>query len=466
MKVEFGNNNIFMKSIVIKTRLAAMNFLEFAVWGSYLISMGMYLATHGLGDYVFWFYTVQGLVSILMPALIGIVADKWIPAQYTFSLCHLLAGGFMIAAGVVAADSVAANGGDLSFGPVFTLYTLSVAFFMPTIGLANSVAFNGLEKNGLDTITDFPPIRVFGTVGFIIAELFVNFVIIGGKAIQYTHVQFYMSGILSLVLCLYALTMPNCPTRKGASKSLADAFGLKAFALFKDRKMAIFFIFSMFLGVSLQITNSYGSTYINAFSEIPGFQDGFWAKNPTFLISISQCAEALCILAIPFCIKRFGIKGVMLMAMFAWVLRFGFFGIGSTNSPGIILLILSCIVYGVAFDFFNVSGGLYVDKQTDPSLRSSAQGLFMLMTNGIGASLGTFIAGQFVVNKLVFTQTTPEAQLSGWRISWLIFAAYALAVGIMFWIMFKDNQKNGTQKLGRKEIKEEESADPAGFANT
>lgn len=427
-------------STFVKVQLSLMNFLEFAVWGAYLISMGMYLGNHGLGDKVFWFYTVQGLVSIFMPALIGIVADRWIPAQKALSICHFIAGAFMIFTGIVASG----YGTDLPFGSIFTLYTISVAFFMPTIGLSNSVAFNILEQNKMSTVNDFPPIRVFGTVGFIAAELFVNFVPIGGVTIQHSFTQFYTSGILSLALACYCLVLPNCPVKKNAGKkSLSEALGLNAFKLFKSKQMAIFFIFSMLLGVSLQITNSYGSSFIYHFDSVKEFAGGFWAKNPTFLISISQCAEALCILMIPFCLRKFGIKGVMLMAMFAWVLRFGFFGIGNTAFPGFIWLILSCIVYGVAFDFFNVSGGLYVDSQTNTSMRSSAQGLFMLMTNGIGASLGTFIAGTFVVNKLVYNphlDTNPEAQLAGWHLSWLIFAAYALIVAILFAIIFKDNR--------------------------
>lgn len=449
----------------IKVRLSAMNFLEFAIWGSYLISMGMYLSNHGLGDYVFWFYTVQGLVSILMPALVGIVADKWIPAQKTLSLCHLLAGGFMLATGIVAAGETA-SGGELHFGLIFTLYTVSVAFFMPTIGLCNSVAFNALDKNGLSTVEDFPPIRVFGTVGFIVAELMVNFIVIGGQALQYTHWQFYLSGALSILLALYALTMPNCPVNHEGGKSLSDALGLKAFALFKDKKMAIFFIFSMLLGVSLQITNSYGSTFIHAFSQVSQYADNFWAQNPTFLISISQCAEAICILFIPFCLRHYGIKGVMLMAMFAWVLRFGFFGIGNTSPSGITFLILSCIVYGVAFDFFNVSGGLYVDSKTDVSMRSSAQGLFMLMTNGIGASIGTFIAGTCVVNKLVYAPgLTVEQQLDGWHESWLIFAAYALVVAVSFWLVFheKHDRKAALAEYKMKKIKAAEDQNAGGM---
>lgn len=431
---------------VIKTRLAVMNFLEFAVWGAYLISMGMYLGSHELGSNVFWFYTVQGLVSILMPALMGIVADRWIPAQKTLSLCHTLAGVLMIVTGIIANHDLAAYG-QLNFGWLFFTYTLSVAFYMPTVGLSNSVAFNVLNQNRLDTVKHFPPIRVFGTVGFICAELFVNFCIINGEAIQYSSAQFFTSGIISLALALYCLTLPNCPTSKEKSKSLSDALGLKAFRLFKQKRMAVFFIFSMLLGVALQVTNSYGSSFINFFNnpELPqfahGFMDGWWAKNPTFLISISQCAEALCILMIPFFLKRIGIKGVMLMAMFAWVFRFGLFGVGDTNFPGIIWLILSCIVYGVAFDFFNVSGGLYVDSQTSHTERSAAQGLFMLMTNGIGASIGTFIAGTCVFNKFVNAPgLTLDQQLSGWHESWLILASYSLAVGILFWIIFKDKK--------------------------
>lgn len=438
-------------SVKIKTRLAVMNFLEFAVWGAYLISMGMFLGSHGLGGDVFWFYTVQGLVSIIMPALMGMVADRWIPAQRTLALCHLIAGAMMMVTGYLADSQLAADG-TLSFGLIFTTYAISVAFFMPTIGLSNSVAFNVLSQNHLDTVRHFPVIRVFGTVGFIFAELFVNFVSVGGQPIQFTAAQFHTSGIFSVFLALYCLTLPDCPVNRGQARSLAEALGFKAFRLFKYKDMAIFFIFSMLLGVSLQITNSYGSSFINFFDnpQLPqfaqGFMDGWWARNPTFLISISQCAEALCILAIPFCLRRFGIKGVMLIAMFAWVLRFGFFGIGDTNFPGVVWLLLSCLVYGVAFDFFNVSGGLYVDSRTDPAQRSAAQGLFMLMTNGIGASLGTYIAGTFVVNRFVNAPgLTLDQQLQGWHASWLVFAAYALVVGVLFWIIFRDNSATQVQ---------------------
>ncbi|MFA4054344.1 MFS transporter [Duncaniella muris] len=419
----------------LQVKLALLSFLEFGVWGAYLISLGNYLARIGLATQIGWFYTVQGIVSLFMPAIIGILADRWIQAQKMLSLCHILAGCFMGAAGVYCLTT-----SQVEFGPLFALYTLSVAFFMPTIGLGNSVAFNALTEANLDTIKHFPPIRVFGTVGFICSMLFVNF-----TQFQTNAYQLITSAALSFILAAYALTMPACKVKKGQKSSLADSLGLKAFKLFKQKRMAIFFIFSMFLGVSLQITNSYGNTFITSFENLAEFADTWGAHNANALISLSQISETLCILLIPFCLKRFGIKGVMLMSMFAWVLRFGFFGIGDTGS-GLWLLILSCIVYGVAFDFFNVSGGLYVDKETTSDLRSSAQGLFMMMTNGLGATIGTLCA-QAVVNHFVFSQTTAEAQHQGWITSWMIFAGYALVVAVLFMFIFKDDSKKASPQM-------------------
>lgn len=441
----------------IKVKLAVMNFLEFAVWGAYLVSLGIYLAGAGLGDKIYWFYTVQGIVSIFMPAIIGIIADRFIQAQRMLSLCHLIAGVSMGAAGLYCL-AVTNSGAGIEFAPLFTLYSISVAFFMPTIGLVNSVAYTALNKSGLDTVVHFPPIRVFGTVGFIASMLITNFLPIAGESMQRTFFQLISSGVFSLILAAYALTMPSCPVNKGSKASLADSLGLKAFALFKQKKMAVFFIFSMLLGVSLQITNSYGSTFINAFEQVSQYADSWVANNATALISLSQVSETLCILLIPFCLKRFGIKGVMLIAMLGWVLRFGLFGLGNPEMPGVLLFVLSCIVYGVAFDFFNISGSLYVDKQTDTSIRSSAQGLFMLMTNGVGATIGTLAAGQ-VVNHYVYSQPA-EMQIEGWQTSWYIFAAYALVVTVLFWLIFRDNHP-ATVSMAAAENEVEQA--PEGF---
>ena len=421
---------IKIKPVTLK--LIVMNFLEFAVWGAYLTSLGRYLGNIGLGSQIKWFFAMQGIVSIFMPTLMGIVADKKMEAQKVLSLCHGLAGLFMAGAGFYCMSA----GSAVQFAPLFVLYSLSVAFFMPTIALVNSVAYNALGKEGMDPVKDFPPIRVFGTVGFICSMLLTNFLHIGGVAMQDSYTQLISSGILSLVLAGYALTMPSCPVNRSSGKqSFSEAFGLKAFTLFKDSQFAIFFIFSMLLGASLQITNGYANTFLGSFAADPSLADTFAVKNSNALISISQASETLCILLIPFFMKRFGIKKVMLISMFAWVLRFALFGAGNPAMPGVLLFILSCIVYGMAFDFFNISGSLYVEQNAAPEIRSSAQGLFMMMTNGFGATLGTLAAGAVVDACDVFN--TP----ANWPTAWYIFAGYALVVAILFWILFKDTQK-------------------------
>ncbi len=439
----------------LKVRLSILNFIEFAVWGAYLTSLGNFLSRAGLAEQIGWFYAIQGVVSLFMPSLVGIIADRWIQAQRMLSICHLLAGVFMASAGVYCMSA-----GKVEFAPLFTLYSLSVAFFMPTIGLNNSVAFNALTKGGMDTVKDFPPIRIFGTIGFICAMLFVNFAGQEGAEFQTSYMQLFVSAALSLVMVFYALSMPKCPVSTApVSGNWVDRLGLRAFTLFKQKKMAVFFLFSMLLGVSLQITNGYANPYITFFENIPEFAGAWAARNANALISLSQISETLCILLIPFCLKRFGIKGVMLMSMFAWFLRFGFFGIGNP-ADGVWMFVLSCIVYGIAFDFFNVSGGLYVDKETSDDIRSSAQGLFMIMTNGFGATIGT-LAAMAIVNHNVVPTDPVDVQLHGWRVSWMIFAAYALVVGILFCIVFKDKKSEGNGDcVDRKNV---ERADGGGM---
>jgi len=410
----------------LKIRLTVMNFLEFAVWGAYLTCMGIYLGNIGMGTHIGTFYAVQGIVSIFMPAVMGIIADRWIQAQRLMGFCHLLAGLFMFGTAWYGYQA----GHNANFTTLFLLYSLSVAFYMPTLALTNSVAYSALPQAGLDTVKAFPPIRVFGTIGFICTMWFVD--ILGSKS---TQMQFVVSGVLSILLFLYSFTLPKCAVCKtGQKKSLVDAFGLKAFALFKQKKMAIFFIFSMLLGVSLQITNGFATPFIESFKSIPEYAGTFGVKYPVILYSISQISETLCILMIPFFMKRYGIKNVMLIAMFAWVLRFGLLGLGNPGS-GVWMFITSMIIYGVAFDFFNISGSLFVDKATDPSIRSSAQGLFMLMTNGIGATVGSF-AAQAVVD----SHTT--AGITTWPSCWFTFAGYALLVCVSFALMFRPGTKS------------------------
>lgn len=396
----------------LKGKLIVMNFLEYAVWGAWLISLGVYLGTLDFtGGQIGAFFATMGIASIFMPTLMGIVADKWIPDERLTSICHLIAGGLMIAAAQVT-----------DFTPLYTLILLSVCFYMPTLGLTNATAYSALNRAGLDTVKHFPPIRVFGTVGFICAMLVVD-----NLGFKTSATQLYISAGLSFALAAWMFVFPSSRIiRKPQTgdEGLLEKLGLEAFRLFKRHDMAIFFLFSVLLGICLQITNAFANVYITGFGEDPAYAGTFGVEHSGTLISLSQISEALCILMIPFFLKRFGIKAVMMISFMAWVLRFAFLGWGNPGD-GVALLIFSMIIYGVAFDFFNISGSLYVDKQTSPALRSSAQGVFLMMTNGLGSTIGAYAAG-FVVDRVGF----PE--------SWFIFAGYALIAGILFWLLFHD----------------------------
>ena len=414
----------------MKIRLVGMSFLQFAVWGAYLISMGTYLFNAGMGDKIGYFYAMQGVVSLFMPALMGIVADRWIPAQKLLAGCHLLSALCMSMVAYVGMVSE----GSPSFFSLILPYSLAVAFYMPTLALSNSVSYTAMDKAGLDPIRNFPPIRVFGTVGFICSMLLTD--VLGFQA---SHSQFFLSSGLGLLAAGYALTLPACPvSRKSAGKSWTEALGLKAFTLFKQRKMALFFVFSILLGVALQITNGFANPFLNSFASIPEYADTFGVRHANALISLSQLSETFCLLLIPFALRRFGIKWVMLIAMLCWVLRFALFGLGNPGD-GVWMFIISMLVYGVAFDFFNISGSLFVNKETETSIRSSAQGLFMMMTNGFGATIGTVLAQQVVNHYVDFTSAVP--QVEGWSKAWMVFAGYMLVVAILFAVLFKEKNK-------------------------
>lgn len=398
----------------IKNRLIIMNFLQFFVWGAWLISIGVYLGgtLHFTGAQIGAIFTTLGIASLFMPAILGIVADKWLNAERVLGISHLIGACLLFLASTIK-DPVA----------FFWVMLLNSMFYMPTIALNNTVSYVILEKNGYNIVKDFPPIRVWGTVGFIAAMWIVD--LFGWKA---SNMQLVFSGISALALGLYVFTMPACPPEKSkTNKSLISSLGLDAFVLFKQKKMAVFFLFSMFLGAALQITNAFGGSFLESFNTThPGT---FGVEHPLLLLSISQISETLFILTIPFFLNKFGIKNVMLMSIFAWVLRFGLFGIGNPGT-GLYLLVLSMIVYGMAFDFFNISGSLFVENEVNPSIRASAQGLFMLMTNGVGAIIGGYGSGLIVD---LFTQNG----IVDWHTVWFVFAGYALILGLIFPIVFK-----------------------------
>jgi MFS transporter, NHS family, xanthosine permease len=407
----------------IKARLTIMNFLQFFVWGAWLISLGGYMFTlpgdmSVRGGLVGATYGTMGWASLIMPALMGIIADKYLRAEIVLGICHLLAGFCLYYASTIT------DANQLYYAIFFTS-----CFYMPTIALSNSVSYNLLSKNNFDIQKSFAPIRVWGTVGFIVAEWMVDLLHMTGN-----NKQFIFATVAEIFTAAFCFTLPACEINKSAEKkSLAKIFGLDAFVLFKDRKMAVFFLFAMLIGAALQITNMFGTSFLLDFGAIDKYKDSFAVKHSNIVISLSQISETLFILAIPFVLRKYGIKKVMLISLIAWVLRFALFGLGNPGT-GIIFLIMSMIVYGMAFDFFNISGSLYVEKQTDDKIRSSAQGLFMLMTNGLGAIFGGKFAGLVVDH---FTTTVGNVSTKDWTNIWYSFAGYALAILVLFVFLFK-----------------------------
>ncbi|MBN9338380.1 MAG: MFS transporter, partial [Chryseobacterium sp.] len=323
-------------------------------------------------------FGTMGIASIFMPTITGIIADRWVNAERIYSILQILYGAVLF----ILPHTETPN----SF---FSIMLVAMCFYMPTIALTNSISYTILKNSHLDVVKDFPPIRVWGTIGFIVAMWITN--LTGNKA---TEGQFYIAGGVAILLGLYALTLPKCPPQKLIDKNapLSEQLGLNAFKLFGNYKMALFFLFSMLLGAALQLTNAYGDVFLSEFAHFPKYANSFVVEKSTIIMSISQISETLFILAIPFFLRRFGIKKVMLISMLAWVLRFGLFAYGDPVN-GLWMIILYCIVYGMAFDFFNISGSLFVETTTDKKIRSSAQGLFMMMTNGFGAVFGSYIAG-------------------------------------------------------------------------
>lgn len=402
----------------LKMRLIIMSFLQFFVWGAWLITVANYWfgTKQWDGTQFGAIFSTMGIASIFMPTLCGIIADRWLNAEKLYGILHILGGLTLIYVPQINDPS--------SF---FWVILVAMIFYMPTIALSNSVAYNALKSNNMDVVKDFPPIRVWGTIGFIVAMWITN--LSGNKA---SENQFYIAAIAAIGLGIYSFSLPKCkPQHKTENnQSFVDLIGLSSFKLFANYKLALFFIFSMFLGAALQLTNAYGDVFLDDFKHQAEYADSFVVKYSTIIMSISQISETLFILAIPFFLKKFGIKQVMLFSMLAWVLRFGLFAFGNPTD-GLWMIIASCIVYGMAFDFFNISGSLFVETSTDSTIRSSAQGLFMMMTNGFGAVFGSISSG-YIIDHYFTSETGKD-----WHNIWLTFSIYALVISVLFALLFK-----------------------------
>ncbi len=409
MKIKIVNSNLVIK-------LVLLNFLEFFVFGAWLLSFAKYMSAtlNFSGQEIGSVFMTLGIASIFMPGVMGVIADKWTGPNKLFAISHII-GAFLL---VILAQQT-------SFWGVFLLTLLYLMFYMPSIALDNTISYCLLSKNNMEVVKYFPPIRVFGTLGFIVAVWITD---IFGWGL--TAGQFYFAAGASLVLGLFTFLLPDCPPDKSSQKTLGQSLGLDALKLFADKKMALFFFFSMLLGASLQITNMWGEAYLHDFGKIKEYADAFIVKNNGIVMSLSQISEMVFILAIPFFLKRYGIKTVMLMSMLAWFLRFGLFAVGSPVGIGAVAIILSMIVYGMAFDFFNISGSLFVEKEAPENIRASAQGLFMIVTNGIGAIIGAVLSG-WVVDLYRYDGHVD------WHSVWTVFAVYSLVIAILFAVSFK-----------------------------
>ncbi|GAB0169138.1 nucleoside permease [Lysinibacillus sp. CTST325] len=410
----------------IKSRLRIMIFLQFFIWGSWLVTLGAYMINtlSFTGAQVGLVYSSKGLAAILMPSLIGIVADRWVKANILYGILHFLGAIALVTAAQISDPSI-----------MFWIMFFNSLVYMPTLALSNTISYVSLENKGLDIVKDFPPIRVFGTIGFILAMWIISL-----AKIELSNIQLYIAGGASILLALYSSMLPDCPTSKiKKDKSLVSLLGLDAFVLFKQKKMAMFFVFAMLLGAALQITNTFGDPFLHDFALNPDYKDSFAVKYPAILLSVSQMSEVIFILTIPFFLRRYGIKRVILISMLAWTLRFVFFGFGNPAGVGFLLLVLSMIVYGCAFDFFNISGAIFVEKEVDPRIRASAQGLFSTMVNGVGAYAGAIISG-----KVVDYFTVDGVR--DWQNIWLTFGAYTLVLAIAFAIIFKYKHDSDAMK--------------------
>lgn len=405
-------------SLSLKNRLIFMNFLQFFIWGSWLITIGAYWFNTKQWDSKSFgaIFSTMGIASLFMPTIMGVIADRWMPAQKLYSLLHFL-GGVMLTTIPFATDP----------NWMFWLMLITMVFYMPTISLSITIAYSSLATEGANLTKVYPPIRVWGTVGFIVALWTVSLL-----GIEDSSNQFYLAAGSSFVLSLYSLTLPACPPLgKGVKESFFNILGLKAFALFKNYKLALFFLFSMLLGASLQLTNAYGDTFLHDFASVDKYKDLLTVKYPAIVMSVSQISETIFILFIPFFLRKFGIKKVMLISMIAWVFRFGLLAY-SNPADGLWMIILSCIIYGMAFDFFNVSGSLFIESQSDTKIRASVQGLFMMMVNGVGAILGSLISGVVIANFFTYSNGAKD-----WQGIWITFALYSLVVAILFAFLFK-----------------------------
>ena len=401
----------------VKAKLSVMMFLQFFIWGAWYTTIAVFMTQQGMGTLTHWPYTVNPIAAIAAPFFLGLIADRYFATEKVLGVLHLLGAAVMFSV-------PQATGTPSVFILLLLLYNLC---YMPTLGLSNSLAFHHIQ----DQEKQFPMIRVFGTVGWIVAGLFISFVLgrlVAGTPAEQTALPLYTAATASAVLGLFSFTLPHTPPRAAGQKvSIRSIIGLDALAQVGSRPFYVFIGASLLLCIPL-------AAYYN-FTQI--FLTDAGVKNIAATQTLGQVSEVLFMLLMPFFFVRLGVKKMLMVGMGAWVLRYLLFSFAAPSAV-FWMIVIGILLHGVCYDFFFVTGQIYVDKKSTPGVRGQAQGFLVLVTYGVGMLIGAQIAGN-VYNR--FLAGAPKLTLEQWKSFWLLPASFAAVVLVLFALFFRERER-------------------------
>ena len=393
----------------ISGRLSLMMFLEFFVWGAWYVTVGNYMGENGMTGLIDWAYTVSPIAAIVSPFFLGLIADRYFASERVLGVLHLVGG-----LALLGAPSMVRMGSSVGFILMLLIHTLC---YMPTLSLSNSLAFHHIS----DQEKQFPLIRVFGTVGWIVAGILVSAVLHADE----TAIPLYVAGVAGLAMGLYSFTLPHTPAPAAGQKvSARDILGLDALAQLKSRSFNVFIVSSMLVCIPLAAYYAYAPVFVNAAG----------IANPAFKMSFGQMSEVLFMLAMPILFVRLGVKWMLVIGMLAWAVRYALFALAAPDQ--VVWMVMGGIVlHGICYDFFFVAGHIYVDKKATAAIRGQAQGFIILVTYGVGMLIGAQVSG------LIFSRVIPAGiaeSMGQWQVFWMLPAVFALVVMLIFAALFDD----------------------------
>ena len=397
-----------------------MMFLQFFIWGSWYATGGNYMKTRGMTDVIYIAYMASPIGSILSPFFMGMIADRFFAVQRVMGAMHVLSGIFVFCAPLIA---------EGTFFPTelfLVLLFLHMLCYMPTVGLATATAFHLLKNKE----KEFPLVRVFGTTGWIVAGIVVSFFLQGDT----TALPMYVAGIGGVLMGLYSFTLPNVPPPGAGKKfSFRDVLGVDAFSQLKSRPFIVFIL-------SILLTSIPLATY---FAYVPVFMRDAGIDNPAFRMTFGQMSEVLFLLLLPWFFRRFGVKWVLIMGMIAWIVRYALFLIAAPDAV-VWMIMAGIVLHGACYDFVYVAGQVYIDKKATPAIRAQSQGLFVLVSYGIGQGLGTLAAG-WIFSEAMSGDTA--SQLLQWQSFWYFPLVFAIVVTALFGLGFREKVKPETAEV-------------------